>query len=178
VTIAQSLRLPRVRPRADTALALGVLLAVAAVAAVGARPLVVGLVWLALVTPRLVAVDIAEHRLPDAIVLPALAVAGVSVLVDGRDLPTAIAAAAGYGILLLLLHVLGGMGLGDVKLAPVLGLLTGALGSLAAVTSPLLAFVAGGAAAVAVLIRRGPGAAMPFGPAMLLGAWAAVLLAR
>jgi leader peptidase (prepilin peptidase) / N-methyltransferase len=175
VPIVPRLRLP---VRADSELVLGVLLAVAAVAAVGARPVAVGLIWLALVTPRLVAVDIAEHRLPDAVVLPALAVAGGSVLLDGRGPSTAVAAAAGYGLLLLVLHLLGGMGLGDVKLAPALGLLTGAIGPLAAVASPLLAFLAGGVAAVAVLVRRGPGAAMPFGPAMLLGAWAAVLLAR
>jgi leader peptidase (prepilin peptidase)/N-methyltransferase len=168
----------RLPVQVDAALVLGVLLAVAAVAAVGVRPLTVGLVWLAVVTPRLIAVDIAEHRLPDAVVLPSLGVAGGAVLLDGSAVPTALAAAAGYGLLLLALHVLGGMGLGDVKLAPVLGLLTGALGPLAAVASPLLAFLTGGVAAVAVLVRRGAGAAMPFGPAMLLGAWAAVLLAR
>jgi leader peptidase (prepilin peptidase)/N-methyltransferase len=178
VTTLQPPRGTRLLVRADAALVLGVLLAVAAVAAVGVRPLTAGVVWLALVTPRLIAVDIAEHRLPDVIVLPALVVAAASVLVDGRDLPTAIAAAGGYGLLLLLLHLLGGMGLGDVKLAPALGLLTGAMGPLAAVASPLLAFLTGGLAAVVVLVRRGPGAAMPFGPAMLLGAWAAVLLAR
>jgi leader peptidase (prepilin peptidase)/N-methyltransferase len=100
------------------------------------------------------------------------------VLADPRDLRSALAAAGGYGLLLMLLHLLGGMGLGDVKLAPALGLLTGATGPLVAIASPLVAFLAGGLAAVAVLVRRGPGAAMPFGPAMLLGAWAAVLLVR
>jgi leader peptidase (prepilin peptidase)/N-methyltransferase len=160
----------------DAAVLLGALLAVASLLAVGARPVTAGLVWLALVTPRLVAVDIAEHRLPDAVVLPALAVAGGAALLDHRELDTALVAALAYGLLLLLLHALGGMGLGDVKLAPVLGLLAGALGPSTAVAAPLLAFLVGGLAAVVVLLRRGAGAAMPFGPAMLLGAWAAVLL--
>jgi leader peptidase (prepilin peptidase)/N-methyltransferase len=162
----------------DTALGLGVLLAVAGVAAVGFRPVALGLVWLALVTPRLVAVDIAEHRLPDAIVLPTLAVAVAAASLDGHDPTIAAWAATGYGVLLLALHLLGGMGLGDVKLAPALGLLAGGVGPLPAVAAPLLAFLAGGVAAVVVLARRGAGAAMPFGPAMLLGMWAAVLLAR
>jgi leader peptidase (prepilin peptidase)/N-methyltransferase len=178
VTLVRSAPAPRVPSRADPAVALGVLLAVAVLAAVGPRPVAIGLIWLALVTPRLIAVDIAEHRLPDAIVLPALAIAAGSVLLDEGDRSTALAAAACYGLLLLALHLLGGMGLGDVKLAPVLGLLTGALGPAAAIVSPLFAFLTGGLAAVAVLLRRGPGAAMPFGPAMLLGAWATVLLVR
>jgi leader peptidase (prepilin peptidase)/N-methyltransferase len=148
------------------------------VAAVGFRPVALGLVWLALVTPRLVAVDIAEHRLPDAIVLPTLVVALAAALLDGGDVTAAGWAAAGYGLLLLSLHLLGGMGLGDVKLAPALGLLAGALGPLPAVAAPLLAFLVGGFAAVVVLVRRGAGAAMPFGPAMLLGMWSAVLLAH
>jgi leader peptidase (prepilin peptidase)/N-methyltransferase len=169
---------PRLFARDRAAIALAASLAVAAVAAVGLRPVTLGLVWLALVTPRLVAVDIAEHRLPDAVVLPSLAVAAAAVLLDGREPVLALWAASAYGLLLLALHVLGGMGLGDVKLAPVLGLLAGALGPLAAVAAPLTAFLAGGLAAVVVLLRRGAGAAMPFGPAMLLGAWGAVLLAR
>lgn len=164
--------------RTDPELVLGVLLALAAVAAVGVRPLTLGLVWLALVTPRLVAVDIAEHRLPDAITLPSLAIALGSVLLDRGELGTATWCAALYGLLLLALHLVGGMGLGDVKLAPALGLLAGGLGALPAVAAPLVAFLVGGVAAVVVLIHRGTGAAMPFGPAMLLGAWAAVLLAR
>lgn len=156
---------------------IGLLLAVAAAVAVGPRPLLAGLVALAVVTPRLVAVDIAEHRLPDAIVLPVLAIVLAAVALDGGDRGTAAWAAGAYGLLLLVLHAIGGMGLGDVKLAPALGLLAGALGPLPAVAAPFLAFVLGGLAAVVVLLRRGAGAAMPFGPPMLLGAWTAVLLA-
>jgi leader peptidase (prepilin peptidase) / N-methyltransferase len=169
----------RAVPLTDAGLA--ALLALGAVVAVGPRPALVALLWLAVVTPRLVAVDIAEHRLPDRLVLPGWPVALAAALLEGvaGGTPALVAAAAGvgYGALLLLLHLAGGMGLGDVKLAPVLGLTAAAASPAAAVASPVLAFLAGGVLAVGVLLRDGAGASIPFGPAMLLGAWAAVLLA-
>lgn len=161
-------------------LAVGVLLVLGAVVAGGTRPLTFGLLWLALVTPRLVMVDIAERRLPDAIVLPGYPVVLLAVGADaiwaGSDLRGALIGGIAYGGTLLVLHVLGGMGLGDVKLAPVLGLLLGGVGPTAAVVGPLIAMFAGGAAAVVALIRFGPRAHIPFGPAMLLGGWTALLL--
>lgn len=160
---------------------LSILLLAGAALAVGPRPALIALGWLAAVTPRLVAIDIAEHRLPDRLVLPGWPVAVAAALLEGVSGGTpvlvALAAGAGYGVLLLLLHVAGGMGLGDVKLAPVLGLAAAAASPAAAVASPAIACLAGGAVAVAALVRTGPGARIPFGPAMLLGAWAAVLLA-
>lgn len=161
-------------------LAVVVLLVVGAGASGGLRPLTIGLVWFALVTPRLTAIDIAERRLPDAIVLPGypiiLLAVGADAVLAGSDLRQALIAAIAYGGTLLVLHLLGGMGLGDVKLAPVLGLLLGATSPVAAVAGPLLAMFAGGAAAIVALIRFGPRAHIPFGPPMLLGAWAALLL--
>lgn len=154
-------------------------LLVLAALALGPRPVLLGVAWLAAVTPRLVAVDVAEHRLPDAIVLPGYPVVLAAVLLDGwsRGIPSteALLAGAAYGTVILLLHVLGGMGFGDVKLAPLLGALAAAAAG-AAVLAVVLAFLAGGIAATAVLLRRGAGARMPFGPPMLLGAWAAILL--
>jgi len=151
---------------------LGVLLAAGALLAVGPRPALLGLVWLAAVTPRLIAIDVAEHRLPDRIVLPGLLVG----LAEAVSAPVGLVAAAAYGGLLLLLHLVGGMGLGDVKLAPVLALVAAAVEPAAAVAAPLAAFLVGGVVAVGVLVRHGPGTRMAFGPAMLLGAWIAVLL--
>jgi leader peptidase (prepilin peptidase)/N-methyltransferase len=159
---------------------LTLLLAGGALVAVGPRPPLLALAWLAVVTPRLTAIDIAEHRLPDRIVLPgwpvAFAAAALGAATGGTPLPVAEGVAVAYGGVLLLLNVAGGMGLGDVKLAPVLGLAAAAVSPAAGVAAPLLAFLAGGTIALAVLIRRGPGSSIPFGPAMLLGAWAAVLL--
>ena len=92
--------------------------------ALGARPLLLGAMWLALVTPRLVAVDLAEHRLPDAIVLPGYPIVLAAVLLEswrqGVAPLDAVLAGAGCGAVLLLLHAAGGMGFGDVKLGPLL----------------------------------------------------------
>jgi leader peptidase (prepilin peptidase)/N-methyltransferase len=156
------------------------LLAVA-IAALGPRPSVLGFAWLALVTPRLVAIDLAEHRLPDAIVLPGYPVVlGTALLQSwssGGAPLDAVLAGAGCGLVFLLLHVAGGMGFGDVKLAPLLGALCALAVPGGALLWVVLAFLVGGIGAAVVLIRRGTGARMPFGPPMLLGAWGVLLLA-
>lgn len=155
-------------------------LALLAAAAVGPRPLLIGALWLAVVTPRLVAVDLAEHRLPDAIVLRGYPVVLAAAVADrwaaGADALPVLAAGAGVGLVLLLLHVAGGMGFGDVKLAPLLGVVTEAATPGGAVLATVLAFLVGGVAAAAVLVRRGRGARLAFGPPLLLGAWSALLL--
>ena len=150
-------------------------LLVVALLATGPRPALLGAVWLAAVTPRLVAIDLAEHRLPDAVVLPGHPVVLAAVLLDAWQEATppaaAVLAGLGCGLAFLLLHVVGGLGLGDVKLAPLLGAMTGMLLPGGAVLWLVLAFLLGGAAAVVVLVRRGTGARMAFGPSMLLAAW-------
>jgi leader peptidase (prepilin peptidase)/N-methyltransferase len=172
---------PRSRLRGRKADAvLGLLLAAGALVAVGPRPALLGLLWLAAITPPLTAIDITEHRLPDRLVLPAwpaaLGAALLEAATGGTPILVAAGIAAGYGSVLLVLHVAGGMGLGDVKLAPVLGLAAAAASPAAGIGAPLLAFLVGGGIALVALVRQGPGASVPFGPAMLLGAWAAVLL--
>ena len=67
------------------------------------------------------------------------------------------------------------MGFGDVKLAPLLAALAALAVPGGAVVWLVLAFLARGHRRGRVLIRRGTGARMPFGPPMLLGAWAVVL---
>lgn len=159
--------------------ALGLL--VVAALAIGPRPILLGVAWLAAVTPRLVAIDLSEHRLPDAIVLRGYPAVLAAVLLDSwsRGIAPAGPALAGLacGLVFLLLHAAGGMGLGDVKLAPLLGALAAAALPGGALIWLLLAFLLGGIGATIVLIRRGAGARMPFGPPMLAAAWLALLLA-
>jgi leader peptidase (prepilin peptidase)/N-methyltransferase len=159
--------------------ALGLL--VVAAAALGPQAVLVGFAWLAAVTPRLVATDLAEHRLPDAIVLPGYPVVLAAVLLQAWASHTAplqpVLAGLGCGLVLLFLHLAGGMGLGDVKLAPLLGALVAAAVTGGAVLWLVLTFLIGGAAAAVVLARRGARARMAFGPPMLLAAWAVLLLA-
>lgn len=87
------------------------------------------------------------------------------------ELLAGVQGAAVGGGLLLLLYVLsgGGMGLGDVKLALVLGLWLGPSRTLLAL---LLAFVAGGLVGVFLLTSglRSRKEAIPFGPFLALGA--------
>jgi len=157
-----------------------VLLGALGLLAVGVSPALVGVLWLAAVTPALVRIDCREHRLPNALVAPGYAAAGVSICISwtvyGTAPSTSILAGAAYFAFLLLLNLIGGMGMGDVKLGGVLGLVLGTISVDAAVVGPLFAFLAGGIAAVVLLlIRRRRGTRMPFGPFLLLGFWAAVL---
>jgi leader peptidase (prepilin peptidase) / N-methyltransferase len=85
------------------------------------------------------------------------------------------AAVAGGFLLAAALAYPGGMGMGDVKLAGVMGLFLGA----AVGPALLIAMVAGVALGVAVIARKGAQAgrktAVPFGPFLALGALVAVL---
>jgi leader peptidase (prepilin peptidase)/N-methyltransferase len=70
------------------------------------------------------------------------------------------------------------MGFGDVKLSGVLGLYTGWLGWGAWAVGLFLGFFLGGLFGIALLVAKKGGrkTAVPFGPFMLLGALAAVLV--
>lgn len=128
----------------------------------------------------LIAVDIAEHRLPDRIVLPTLAVllalAGVEALVvaDADALLRALAGSAVLCGFYAFLRVLsrGGMGGGDVKLAAVIGFVLAWHGWQALVVGAASAFVLGALAALVLIVaRRGDrGTMIAFGPWMILGA--------
>jgi leader peptidase (prepilin peptidase)/N-methyltransferase len=166
-------------PAGEALCAVGLL--VVAALALGPRPGLLGVGWLAVVTPRLVDVDLARHRLPDAVVLPGYPVVLLALLLDdvltGTDAPDAVAAGAGCGLAFLLLHAAGGLGFGDVKLAPLLGALAALVLPGGAVLWLVVTFLLGGCAAIGVLVRRGLGARMPFGPPMLAAAWLVVALA-
>jgi leader peptidase (prepilin peptidase)/N-methyltransferase len=89
--------------------------------------------------------------------------------------------AAGAGILFLFYFVLAmisprGMGMGDVKLAGVLGLFLGSLGWGQLAVGAGAAFVLGGLFSIILLItkRAGRKSGIPFGPWMLLGAWVGI----
>lgn len=154
------------------------------------RAAAAGVEWIAFlvlgaVSVALSAIDLDVRRLPDRIVLPTY-VAG-AVLLGAADLLRGDAVAAGTaatasGAAALLYTVLwfakpGGMGLGDVKLAAVLGLFLGHLGVAQAVVGISAAFLLGGVfGLVLILVRRADRASgIPFGPWMLAGAWVGIL---
>ncbi len=140
--------------------------------------------YLAAISLALAIIDIETHRLPNVIVLPGYAV-GVALLATAALLQGDFVGlgrmAAGAGILFAFYLVLAiisprGMGMGDVKLAGVLGLFLGSLGWGQLAVGAGAAFVLGGLFSIILLITRRAGrkSGIPFGPWMLLGAWVGV----
>jgi leader peptidase (prepilin peptidase) / N-methyltransferase len=140
--------------------------------------------YLAAVGIALAMIDVDVRRLPDPIVLPSYLV-GALLLVPacvrhsawgsaGRCL--AAMAALGAFYLLLALAYPGGIGLGDVKLAGLLGLYLGWLGWSAVVVGTFAGFVFGGVVGVVLMVagRATRKTAIAFGPYMLAGAALAV----
>ncbi len=119
-----------------------------------------------------------DHRIvPNKILLPA-AVWGIAVAVALRldDLPElAIAGAGAFGLLLLAALVYpSGMGMGDVKLAGVMGIYLGA----SVAPALLIAFIAGTLVGVWMIARHGSAArkhGVPFAPFLALGGVVALL---
>ncbi|MBN2113814.1 MAG: prepilin peptidase [Acidimicrobiia bacterium] len=136
--------------------------------------------WAAAVAIALTLTDLDVKRIPDRILLPGAAVTlvllGAAAFLDGEPMAWARSAggAAAYFALLFLvaLAARGGFGFGDVKL----GLLLGAVlayrswGVLA--VGAFAAFAVGGLVAAGLLVTRRAGRkdAIPFGPAMVVGA--------
>lgn len=119
------------------------------------------------------AVDLRERRIPNALTASGAAAAiALGLTLDPAGQPARLASAAGVIVFLLLLRCPrpSGLGLGDVKLAGVLGLSLGP----AVVVSLAVAFVAGAVVAVVVGLRRGRRAlrttTVAFGPYLAGGA--------
>jgi leader peptidase (prepilin peptidase) / N-methyltransferase len=126
-------------------------------------------------------IDVDVHRLPNVIVLPAYPVLAVllAVGVGGEALVRAgIGALVLFGFFFVVAMVApGGIGFGDVKLAGVVGGMTAAVSWGAFLTSAFGAFFLGAVAGVLLMVggRAGRRTAVPFGPFMLLAAWASIL---
>jgi leader peptidase (prepilin peptidase)/N-methyltransferase len=155
-----------------------------AVVAVGQSAVAVAFLYLAAISIALASIDLEIRRLPNKIVLPAYLVgfallgAGGLLTGDSAALGWATAGAAISFAFYLVLALLkpGGMGMGDVKLAGVLGLFLGYLGPAPLAVGLFAAFLLGGIAAI-VILATGRGtrrSAIPFGPWMLAGAWTGI----
>lgn len=159
-------------------LPLAVALAALAVAALGLGPATIPAIYLAAVAPELARVDLRERRLPNRIVVPGLVVGVVAAAVSwaATGVPPVVPLVAGVasGALFLLLGIAGGMGMGDVKLATLIGLASPTV--LVVIAAPLAAFLLGGVVATVVMIARGRGARIAFGPYLLAGYVAALAL--
>ncbi len=123
----------------------------------------------------LLTVSVADLRMrlvPDcALAVATLIVVPLTAALDPASLPERVLAALGAGGFLLAAALIrpGAMGLGDVKLAAVLGLYLGS----GVVAALLVAFVSGSVLGLALIARHGWGArsrTIPFAPFLSLGA--------
>lgn len=146
----------------------------------GASVAIVPALAAALATPVLWRADVAERRLPNALVLPtgalALGAVVVTAIVDGAW-PLGVVISSGItAVFFLVLSIGGGMGMGDVKLAVVLATVLALVRVDAVIAAALVAFFSGGAAALIVHLRSRQ-RSIPFGPFLLVGFWTALVLA-
>ncbi len=153
----------------------------------GSRP--ESVVWLLAVPAAvlLAAVDFAVQRLPDVLTLPLAAVLaaglGVAALLPGAggSWPRALLGGAALGGVYFVLFLVNprGMGLGDVKLAVPIGAALAWYGWDAVLLGTFMGFLlaAGYGLILTVRGRAGRRTAIPFGPFMVLGAFAALTLA-
>lgn len=139
----------------------------------------------AAVSVVLMITDLDHKLIPNAVLYRggavALALLALGALLDGDAgrLPTSILAGVGYFAVLFVVAVVarGGFGFGDVKLAAMLGPFVAYQGFEAFLLSVFFTGVLGGLPAILLLITRraGFGDELPYGPAMILGAWMALL---
>ncbi len=126
-------------------------------------------------------IDLDVRRLPNVIVLPAYPVLAVLLALDA-DEGSLLRAGLGAALLLAFFLVVaaaapGSMGFGDVKLAGVVGGVTAYLSWEAFLTSAFGGFLLGALAVLLLMVggRARRRTAVPFGPFMLVAAWASLL---
>jgi leader peptidase (prepilin peptidase)/N-methyltransferase len=141
---------------------------------------------LTFVCVALTAIDLDVRLLPDRITFPAFAVVGLLLLLAslalgdlgrmGRALLAALVALLFFYLLFVIYPA--GMGFGDVKFAPTLGMALGWLSWPVLAVGFFLAFLLGGVVGILAMLvlRMGRKAAIPFGPWMAAGAVLAVLV--
>jgi prepilin peptidase CpaA len=132
-----------------------------------------GLTVAAVVGVLAVVEDLRRRQVPNWLTAGGV-LAGVACATPGgwHAVATAWAGALAGFLLLLPLHYLGAMGGGDVKLMAAYGALLGPAGVLPAA---IFAGVIGGVCAAGMLLLRPRTAAIPYAPAIVLGAWVSLL---
>lgn len=153
----------------------------------GLRPATLGFAWAGGAAVVLASVDLLVHRLPDRVTYPAVGVVGATFVADALLADSApalqralLAGAAAYLVAFGLAFLApDALGLGDVKLLGLLGLLLGWVGWDVLLAGVFLGLLVGAGVAVALLGTRRAGwrTAVPFGPPLLAGAVLALGLA-
>jgi leader peptidase (prepilin peptidase)/N-methyltransferase len=141
----------------------------------------VAFLMLTAVSIALALIDVDTKRLPSVIVYPSIA-AGVVLLSaagalrgDWSGVLQTLAGGAALSLFIFILFLIrpDGMGMGDVRLAAVLGLYLGFLGWGNLLVGAFAAFLFGGLFSIALMIigRAGMKTKIPFGPWLIAGAW-------
>ena len=175
----------RISPRYPTVEAATGALFVGTFLVIGPTWVVAAYLLFAATTMVLVLTDLDHQRIPNRILYPAtvgaVALLTIGAAADGNlaAVPRALAGGGIYFGLLLLIALLarGGFGMGDVKLAFLLGTFI-AFPSWATLWSGIfLAFLIGGLVSLLLLItgRKGRKDAIAFGPPLIFGAWVALV---
>jgi leader peptidase (prepilin peptidase)/N-methyltransferase len=125
-----------------------------------------------LVLLAFVATDLERRVLPNRLMVPALVLAVVlSWAWPDRSAPDSVAGGVvGLAVMGTMYVIFPGFGLGDVKLATLLGLVSGASDAVPALLVAMLAGGIGGGALL-VLQRAGPHSTMAYGPYLAIGAF-------
>ncbi|WP_155351090.1 prepilin peptidase [Acrocarpospora pleiomorpha] len=145
----------------------------------GGSPLLFAMVYTAFVGVVLAVVDWRTWRLPDAVTLPSYLIV-IGLLAPSGQVVVGLACGLALGAVYLILW-LGrptGIGLGDVKLAGVLGIVTGAVSVNAAIIAGVGAHLLGALYAIGLLLmKKGDRKSeFPFGPFMIFAAFVAVVV--
>lgn len=125
----------------------------------------------------ILAIDFEHHRILNRLVYPGLALGLLAAPFVPYHHPLELLGGglAGFGLLFLIaIAYPGGMGMGDVKLAALIGLMVGFPAILVAL---FLSFVAGGLVAAGLMLRglKGRGDPIPFGPFLAVGGMVSML---
>jgi leader peptidase (prepilin peptidase)/N-methyltransferase len=158
-----------------------VLTAIFAVAVVltksSAHDIALGLVLVATLVP-IALIDFDRRIIPNRITLPAaVAAIGIGLALKPAGVPEQLVsgAAAGGFLFVFVLAYPRGMGMGDVKLAAVLGLFLGREVAVAILAGVLAGALVGGVIMARVGVHEGRKTAVPFGPFLALGGIIALL---
>jgi leader peptidase (prepilin peptidase)/N-methyltransferase len=136
-----------------------------------AHGILLGLALVAVLVP-VALIDLDHRIIPNAIMLPAaVAALAIGLATDPSGVPEQLIAGAAAGGFLLLFAIAypKGMGMGDVKLAAVMGLFLGRSVAVALLGGVLAGTVAGALVMARVGVGAGRKTAVPFGPFLALG---------
>jgi leader peptidase (prepilin peptidase)/N-methyltransferase len=142
-----------------------------------AASIALGLALVLLLVPA-ASIDLEHRKIPNAITLPGCALAiALGFALDPSGEPTRLLAGLGIGGAFLAVTLISpqGMGMGDVKLATMIGLFLGKPVIPAVLIALISGVIVGGFVIARVGVRAGRKTAVPFGPFLAFGAIVSLL---